>query len=222
VKWESKLQGLKNILIQLLKSRILPPESYLAGGTALYYYFHHRLSVDLDFFTKRDFNSEMLVFKLREEFGTADVEIMEKGTLIAFLSPDKIKFSLFTFPYSLLSSLKDFEVSEEVSCPAASLDDIAAMKSVAISQRGSAKDFVDLYYLLKQTQIKFEDLSSFVQRKYQLDRKYEYHMKTAMVYFDDAEQDIDSIVLVQDDGHFRTLLESDWKKIKEFFARFTQ
>jgi len=220
MKWESQIQGLKSVLIQLLKSQILPSESYLAGGTALYYYLHHRLSVDLDFFTQKDFSPEVLVFKLREEFGTADVEIMEKETLIAFLSPDKIKFSLFSFPYYLLSSLKSLELGEGVTCPTASLDDIAAMKAIALTQRGSAKDFVDLYYLLKHTQIKFEDLSSFVQKKYHLEEKYEYHIKTAMVYFDDAEKELDSIVLVQDEGHFRQLSESEWKEIKEFFGRF--
>ena len=82
--WESKIQGLKNILIQLLKSQILPSDSYLAGGTALYYYLHHRLSVDLDFFTQKSFNPEMLVFKLREEFGTANVEIMGKDQIPYF------------------------------------------------------------------------------------------------------------------------------------------
>ena len=45
-------------------------------------------------------------------------------------------------------------------------------------------------------------------------------MKTAMVYFDDAEKELDSIVLVQDDGHFRQVSESEWKDIKEYFARF--
>ncbi len=164
----------------------------------------------------------MLVFKLREEFGTADVEIMEKETLIAFLSPEKIKFSLFSFPFHLLSSLKRLELREGVTCPAASLDDIAAMKAIALTQRGSAKDFVDLYYLIKHTQIKFEDLSSFVQKKYHLEKKYEYHIKTAMVYFDDAERELGSIVLVQDDGHFRQLSESEWKEIKKFFGGFIQ
>lgn len=220
--WERKIQDLKNILIQLLKGQLLPPESYLAGGTALYYYFHHRLSVDLDFFSRKDFNSELLVFKLREEFGTAEIEIMEKESLIAFLSPEKIKFSLFFFPYPLLSSLKSVELDKDAICPAASLDDIAAMKAIAISQRGSAKDFIDLYYLLSHTQFKFEDISSFVQQKYTLDKKYEYHMKTSMVYFDDAEQELESIVLVHDDGQFRQLSVSKWKEIREFFVRFTQ
>jgi len=104
----------------------------------------------------------------------------------------------------------------------ASLDDIAAMKAIAISQRGSAKDFVDFYHLLKKSQLKFEDLSSLVRQKYDLEKKYEYHMKTAMVYFDDAEREVDSIVLVYDEAHFRRLSESKWKEIKEFFVSFIQ
>jgi predicted nucleotidyltransferase component of viral defense system len=222
VNWEHIIQSLKNILIQLFRGQLLPSESYLAGGTALYYYLHHRLSVDLDFFSPKDFNSELLVFKLREEFGTAEVEIMEKESLIAFLSPEKIKFSLFFFPYPLLSSLKSLELSKDVICPAASLDDIAAMKAIAISQRGSAKDFIDFYYLLKHAQFTFEDISSFVRQKYNLDKKYEYHMRTSMVYFDDAERELDSIVLVQDDAQFQRLSASEWKEIREFFDRFTR
>ena len=218
--WESKIHGLNNILIQLVKSQILPSDSYLAGDTALYFYLHLRLSIDVDFFTQKVFSPEMITYKLREEFGTASVEIMEKERLIVFLSPEKIKFSLFLFPYHLLSSLNSLELSKGVICPAASLDDIAAMKVIAISQRGSVKDFIDLYYLLKHAQFNFEDLSSFVRQKYHLEKKYEYQMKTAMVYFDDAEQELDSIVLAQDDGHFRQVSESEWKDIKEYFARF--
>jgi predicted nucleotidyltransferase component of viral defense system len=222
VDWERKIQSLKNILIQIIESQILPSESYLAGGTALYYYLNHRLSIDLDFFTKKDFNSEMLMFKLRDEFGTVNVEIIEKESLIAFLSPEKIKFSFFVLPYHLLTSPKRLDLTRGVTCPAASLEDIAAMKAIAISQRGSAKDFVDLYFLLKHTRIEFDDLSSFVQKKYKLEKKYEYHMKTAMVFFDDAEHELDSIVLVKDDGYYRVLSESEWKEIKEFFGRFIQ
>lgn len=222
MKWDSKIRDLQNILVHLLKTQILPPESYLAGGTALYYYLHHRISVDLDFFTKKEFNPEMFAFKLREKFNAVDVEIMEKGSFIAFLSSEKIKLSIFVLPYNLLSPLNTLKLSQGITCPAASLDDIAAMKAIAISQRGSPKDFIDLYYIIKHTKIKFEDLSSFVQKKYQLEKKYEYHMKTSMVYFDDADREVDSTALVRKDSRPHPLSESEWKEIKEFFIRFIQ
>jgi len=65
-------------------------------------------------------------------------------------------------------------------------------------------------------------LASFVKQKYHLEKKYEYHMKTAMVYFDDAERELDSIMLVQEEGHLHKLSETEWKEIKEFFGRFIQ
>ena len=45
-----KLATLNNILAKIVGSPILPDDCYLAGGTAAYFYFHHRLSIDLDFF----------------------------------------------------------------------------------------------------------------------------------------------------------------------------
>ncbi len=38
----------------------------------------------------------------------------------------------------------------------------------------------------------FEDLFTCVKRKYDVDEKYDYHLKTSMVYFKDAEPEIDS------------------------------
>lgn len=48
----------------LSKSKILPPNTYLAGGTALALYLGHRLSYDLDFFTDRKFQELILLKKI--------------------------------------------------------------------------------------------------------------------------------------------------------------
>lgn len=217
---EKKIEELKKILFRLLECKILPQDSYLAGGTALYFYFHNRLSIDLDFFTPKSFKSESLVFKMRECFDHVNVEIMENETLILFLSKEKIKFSLFYFPYPLLSDIVLFKVGKKIMCPLASFEDIEAMKAVSLAQRGSAKDFVDLYYLLQRTQNTFEDIAILVQKKYQLEKKYDYHLKTAMVYFDDAEREINTILIVEQSGRIRNISKKEWKEIKHFFLRF--
>jgi predicted nucleotidyltransferase component of viral defense system len=204
---------LENILAKILKAAILPDDCYLAGGTALYLLFRHRFSVDLDFFSPRPFNPETLVFKFRGEFEEVDLELMEKETLILFLSPEKLKVSLFHLPYKLLSPLTGHKIKSGIVSSLASLDDIEAMKSLALVQRGSAKDFVDLFYLLKKTCHSFADLSLLVQRK------YNYHLKTAMVYFDDAEREIAAIMIVDDSGGIRSISEKEWKEIKDFFMR---
>ena len=217
---EKKIEDLKKILIQLLTCEILPQESYLAGGTALYFYFRRRLSIDLDFFTSKFFSSEFLVPKMRDCFDYVDVEIMEKESLILFLSEEKIKFSLFHFPYRLLSDIVLFKVKKGIMCPLASFEDIEAMKAVSIAQRGSARDFVDLYYLLQRTKHTFEDIADFVQKKYHLEKKYDYHLKTAMVYFDDAEKEITAIMTIDPSGRIRKILQKEWKEIKDFYMRF--
>ena len=102
----------------------------------------------------------------------------------------------------------------------ASFDDIEAMKALALVQRGSAKDFVDLFYLLKKTGHSFGDLSLLVQRKYDVDDRYNYHLKTAVVYYDDAEQELEAIMLVDELGGIRSISEKEWTEIKDFFVRF--
>ncbi len=210
---------LENILVKLIKSAILPHDCYLAGGTALYYHLHHRLSVDLDFFSPKPFSPETFMFKFRQEFGEVDLELMEKETLILFLSPEKLKFSLFHLPYKVLAPLVPHEIKPGIVCSLASLDDIEAMKTLALVQRGSAKDFVDLFNLLKKTGHSFADLSLLVQRKYDLDNKYNYHLKTAMVYFDDAEQELGTIMVVDEPRGIRSITAKEWKEIKDFFVR---
>ena len=215
-----KARALQNVLAKLLKSETLPHDCYLAGGTALYFHLHHRLSVDLDFFSPRPFLPETLVYRFRQEFGEVDLELMEKETLILFLSREKLKFSLFYLPYKLLSPLVPHETRSGLFCSLASLDDIEAMKSLALVQRGSAKDFVDLFYLLKKTGHSFADLSLLVRRKYDVDKKYDYHLKTAMVYFDDAEQELAAIMLADESDGIRSISDKEWTEIKEFFVRF--
>jgi Nucleotidyl transferase AbiEii toxin, Type IV TA system len=220
MKLGKKEKSLENVLTRLIKASILPDDCYLAEGTAVFLRLHHRISVDLDFFSPRPFNSEILVFRLREEFAEVEVELMEQGTLIAFLSSDKVKFSLFHLPYQLLAPRIGLEIGPGMKASLASFDDLEAMKALALIQRGSAKDFIDLFYLLKQTGHSFADLSRLIQRKYDLDQKYDYHLKTAMVYFDDAEKEIETIMMVGESGGVRSISKKEWNGIKDYFVRF--
>ena len=213
---------LERLLLQLIESQVLPQGGYLAGGTAVYFYLRHRFSVDLDFFTPRPFNAEVQLFKIRELIKDTDVELLEKDTLIANLSPSRLRFSLFYLPYDLLLPLNPYELKPGLVCPLASCDDIEAMKAVALVQRGSAKDFIDLYRLLQHTGHSFLDLALRVHKKYLVDEKYDYHLKTAVVYFDDAERELDAIWFVGDGDAARNISDQDWGQIKDFFIRFCQ
>ena len=67
----------------------------------------------------------------------------------------------------------------------AGVEDIAAMKLAAITNRGTKKDFIDLYFLLKQYGL--EELLDFYKNKYH-DGSIFLVIKS-LSYFDDAEEE---------------------------------
>jgi hypothetical protein len=81
---------LKEQLARLLKCSILPAQTYLAGGTAVYLYLGHRVSVDLDFFTQSYFNAEVFLSDAERCFDEVSVELLQKDTLILYVSQQKI------------------------------------------------------------------------------------------------------------------------------------
>jgi predicted nucleotidyltransferase component of viral defense system len=57
----NKARNLEVVLSKLMTAAILPDKTYLAGGTALYFQLHRRLSMDLDFFSSRPFRPERII-----------------------------------------------------------------------------------------------------------------------------------------------------------------
>ena len=218
--WRAQIQGLENALVQIIKADILPVGAYLAGGTALYFYLHHRLSIDLDFFSPQSIKPEIIAYKMKESLEDADVEIMEKDSLIVFLTRHKIKCSLFYLPYKLLAETTQYSIQGGTSCPLASFQDIEAMKALAVSQRGSAKDFVDLFFLLQRTRHTFNDVALQVQKKYGLNKGYDYHLKTSLAYFDDADKEASQMLLAGPGDQIRPISKKEWDDIKQFFVGF--
>ena len=60
------------------------------------------------------------------------------------------------------------------------------MKLSAIVSRGTKKDFIDLFYLLKSFTL--EELFQYYSQKYPVE-DYSYILLKSLVYFEDAEQD---------------------------------
>jgi predicted nucleotidyltransferase component of viral defense system len=217
---DDRLKELIRILGRVVESHVLPGDAYLAGGTALYLYFGHRQSIDLDFFCPASFRSELLAARFREEFPEADFEVLGKDTLILYIGPDKTQVSLFSFPFPLLGPLVFRKIGERTDCALASLEDIAAMKALAINQRGTAKDFVDLRKILETTEYAYSRLAELVRKKYGV--REDYHLKTGLAYFEDAEKDAAGIVLLDPPGTPRFMTPAEWASIKDFFTRFVR
>ncbi len=176
---------------------------YLAGGTALAAYFGHRRSIDLDWFTQHAIEDPLrLAQDIRDEGISFKTAAIDKGTLHGTVSG--IRVSLLEYRYPLLKPLVRWP---ETQCSMASREDIACMKLSAIAQRGSKKDFVDIYAL----GLEYVPLSRML-RLYQ--RKYAVqdiaHVLYGLAYFDDADKE----------RMPKMRWDIDWKTIKETIQRW--
>lgn len=200
--------------------RHLPKDVYLAGGTAIALYFGHRLSIDLDLFTPVSFDSlelsNIISNRLKSDFKVTQTNITEK-TLVINLNDTG--FSLFTYPYPLLN---DLVTMEAISIPVASQLDLSLMKLVAINQRGTCKDFIDLKTLVEANNYTFIELAHGLFAKYNIGKEMEIQLKKSLVYFDDAERDLNIRVYNKNTKTFESLAHADWKTARLFFENFVK
>jgi len=152
---------------------------YLAGGTALAILLGHRISIDLDFFSGADFDTAE-IRKALSDIGEVVVGGEESGTLHCLV--DGVKVSFLRYRYATLFPFVDFD-----GVRLADERDIAAMKIDAVSSRGSRKDFIDLYFLLKRYPL--GELLRFFEEKFSGIGFNTLHILKSLVYFDDAEGD---------------------------------
>lgn len=169
----------KSTLDLLIKLQSIPLLSHLrlVGGTALALQIGHRKSIDLDFFGTIEETGLEIAHEIRQ-YGIVNIEIMLDRKSIKMFTIENVKVDIVNYPYDWIDSLIE---SEGVKM--AGKKDIAPMKMAAITNRGSKKDFVDIYFLLKEFSLpellkiyadKFPDASA-------------YNAIRSLVYFEDAE-----------------------------------
>lgn len=156
---------------------------YLVGGTALALRYGHRVSVDLDLFTHESFDSQQLAKLLVDEFDLTE-SVVEKNTVLGLIHG--IKTDFIAHRYALVNGIEEIDGLRLLS-----VEDIAAMKLNAIANRGSKKDFWDLYELLQH--FGREELLQFYEQKYPAGSIW--NVEKSLVYFDDAEADPDPVDL---------------------------
>lgn len=151
---------------------------YLAGGTAIALRLGHRRSDDFDWFRPKFERPDALIFEIKALGLVLQQPQIEAGTLIGRV--DGVKVSFFEYSYPLLDPV---DSSPDYGIDLASLKDLGAMKLLAIAQRGSRKDFVDVHELLRQGS-KLADMLLDFRTKFQADS---VSVLRGLSYFDDAE-----------------------------------
>lgn len=128
---------------------------YLVGGTALSLMIGHRISIDIDLFTDQEFDAPELAQYLKNNYRT-DLNSVSKNSISGFI--EDIKFDLISHRYTQIKPLLTIEGIRMLSI-------LAAMKVNAIVGNGTRiKDFLDIYYLLKE--MRYQDIIESYLKKY--------------------------------------------------------
>src|SRR3989344_5264028 len=123
---------------------VFKKEFYLAGGTALALQIGHRVSVDFDFYTEKDFGTEDMYERVQKVFGQVS-RTQESQNTLAIVVQDDVRISFMKYRYPLIDACVETEYLR-----LASITDIGCMKLSAIVSRCELKDYVDLFFILKK------------------------------------------------------------------------
>lgn len=179
-------------VIKALMQEPLLNDFYLVGGTALSLQIGHRISVDIDLFTNELFDSTFLSAELKQKYNFK--QNLDKGYFLQG-QIEGIKVDILKYPYKPLNPIIEIESVRMVV-----LADIASMKLAAITNRGRKRDFIDLFFLLEKFSLK--QIIEWYQQKYDAEI---FMLLQSLVYFDDADGDIDLNMIVS----------LDWENVKE-------
>jgi len=114
----------------------------------------------------------------------------------------RTKFSIFCCQYPLIAKPTGFG-----GIHIASKEDIAAMKIHAIEERGTKRDFIDLYFLARD--FSMEQMLDFYNQKYGVLEEHLYMIIRSLDYFAGAE-----------DNDMPQMIERvSWKNVKKFFQK---
>lgn len=124
---------------------------YLTGGTALArFYFNHRLSEDLDFFTTTDdlkLIANDLRLRLLERGFVVQVDKLEVYFARLYVEIEDVSLKIdFAKEFNLVDPLQPTAQGIYIN----SLEDLGANKITAFEDRAAIKDIIDLYYITQQ------------------------------------------------------------------------
>lgn len=186
-------------LLAKIDAQILPPGTYLAGGTACALWLGHRQSQDLDFFSPLEFNVNQWKQKLEKSF---DFKLYNQDWQTLEGIAQGVKMAIYYYKYPMIETPENYQALK-----IARLEDIVAMKMEAIVNRGTKRDFIDLYFLLNKFGLK--EIFSYYDRKFGNLEERELLLRKSLVYFADAETD-----------EMPNMLESvSWEQVKKYLEK---
>lgn len=149
-----------SLLKEFGKNEFIAGKFYLTGGPALAgFYLCHRYSEDLDFFSENEFDVFQInvVFKkIKEKLKISKIDFQQsynRNLFFLHFGKEIVKTEFTYFPFPLIE-----KGEKEYGIQVDSLADIAVNKLFTIYQRTQARDYIDLYAIIKKENFTIKDL----------------------------------------------------------------
>jgi len=133
---------------------------YLAGGTGLALQLGHRISIDFDLFWQKEIPKDLLP-KVRRVFKDSKIEVIVNHPEQLTVAIEDIHLSFAKYPFPVISKFITYKRIKIL--PAL---EIAAMKAYALGRRATLKDYVDLYFVIKEKVTALKEIIKLCERKY--------------------------------------------------------
>lgn len=181
---------------------------YLTGGTSLAaFYLKHRYSEDLDFFSEQEFDAisiDVFLKSVRRKLGFTAIDFQQsynRNLFFCHLKNGVLKTEFTYFPFSRIERGK-YEYGITID----SLLDIAVNKLFAIYQRTHARDYVDLFFIIKEYNFSILELA----RKARA--KFDWHI-------DPLQLGTQFVKVMKVKDYPRMIKPLDEKELVEFFIK---
>ncbi len=160
----------QQLLLHLFSSETnIKKHFYLSGGTALAeYYLNHRFSEDLDFFTEKEIDPmsiQVFIKDIADKAGVKKTDFQQsfnRNLVFLHFEDEVIKTEFTYYPFTQLESPKEID-----GMYIDSLIDIAVNKTFTIYQKPRSRDFIDLYFIMKEQIWSFSDLRKKARMKFE-------------------------------------------------------
>lgn len=153
--WNSIDPDARKTLLGLRDAELLR-NFYLAGGTGLALQVGHRVSVDLYLFTIEPSIAipiEDIYAQCTKYFRRTGVKIKLQSSEQLWLVINGVEVTFLAYPYGL-----KYPLLKEDGIPLADARDIAFQKALAIGRRNTARDYVDLAWMLRKGNLNLDDI----------------------------------------------------------------
>jgi len=195
--------------LKLVAGSDLSEQFYFTGGTALsLYYFQHRFSEDLDFFSEKEFEASSITVWLKQnkkKIGYQSVDLQTSFNrniyMLRFSDRDALKVEFTYFPFKRIK-----EGLIDLGLKVNSLLDIGVDKLFTISQRPRGRDYYDLFFILKKLNQSIDDLRKLAKVK------FDWHVDSLQL-----GAQLNRVGKLLDDPILTT--EIDRKKLIEFYQK---